>query len=83
MVEESKEPRNRVIMVVCHCNAVTDKTIRKVVRDGACTRNAVARDCRAGRDCGGCTPVIDEILESERSLAPRSAPALLELAATA
>ena len=83
MVDESEQARNSREMVVCHCNAVTDRTIRKAVREGACTRNAVARDCRAGRGCGGCTPVIDEILESEQPLRPRSVLALAELAATA
>ncbi|MEE9609471.1 MAG: (2Fe-2S)-binding protein, partial [Myxococcota bacterium] len=30
-------------MVVCHCEGVTDREIRRAVRDGALTRRGVAR----------------------------------------
>lgn len=52
-------------MIVCHCQAVSDRAIRAAVRDGARCRRSVARACRAGRSCGGCTRVIDEIVRSE------------------
>ncbi len=50
-------------MVVCHCEGVTDRQIRKAVRDGALTRRGVTRACTAGRTCGGCRPAIDRIIE--------------------
>ena len=52
-------------MIVCHCQAVTDRAIRSAVRDGARCRRSVARACAAGRSCGGCALAIDEILRSE------------------
>ncbi len=80
MVEGFEEKERS--MLVCHCNAVTDRAIRQAVRNGACTRGAVSRHCGAGNGCGGCTPVVDEILASEQSVEPRPALRLVELAAT-
>ncbi len=66
-------------MIVCHCHGVSDRAIRKAVRSGACSHREVARTCKAGVTCGGCAPVIAEILESEhRDAAPRSLPSLSE-----
>ena len=52
-------------MIVCHCKAVTDRVIRKAVRNGARTRNDVVSACAANMSCGGCAPAIDEIIETE------------------
>ena len=46
-------------MIVCHCNRVTDRTIRDAVRGGAGSRAEVSMVCRAGRSCGGCVGAID------------------------
>ena len=52
-------------MIVCHCQAVSERTIRAAIRDGARCRRSVARACSAGRSCGGCRLAVDEILRSE------------------
>ena len=52
-------------MIVCHCKAVSDHSIREAVREGAHSCRQVARRCQAGRICGGCRPVIREIIEAE------------------
>ena len=52
-------------MIVCNCKAVSDRTIRKLVRRGAETPREIARACGAGVTCGGCRPAVREILESE------------------
>ena len=52
-------------MLVCHCHAVSERAIRKAVRNGAVTRRAIARTCRAGRSCRGCVPAIEAILRSQ------------------
>jgi bacterioferritin-associated ferredoxin len=52
-------------VIVCHCRAVSDRTIRDAIRGGARCRVSVARACAAGRSCGGCTGAIDEIVRSE------------------
>jgi bacterioferritin-associated ferredoxin len=67
-------------MIVCQCKGVTDRTIRKAVRDGASSRNDVFRACTAGEICGGCEPAIKKIIESERERIVRPGRADLELA---
>lgn len=52
-------------MIVCHCKSVTDRAIRLAVRGGARSRGEVAKACAATLRCGGCAPVIDEIIASE------------------
>ena len=61
-------------MVVCHCEAVNDERIRSTVRSGARTIAEVAVDCRAGSGCGGCLPLVAELIddESERAVHLRS-----------
>ncbi len=67
-------------MIVCQCKGVTDRTIRKALRDGASNRNDVVHACTAGKTCGGCVPAIDEIIEAEQERILRSGPVALELA---
>jgi len=67
-------------MIVCQCNGVSDRTIRKLVRDGASNRSQVLRACMAGKACGGCMPLIDEIIEAERERVAPSVLTVLELA---
>lgn len=52
-------------MIVCHCNGVSDRHVRRVVRAGAVTASQVAQECGAGACCGGCREAIDEIVHSE------------------
>ena len=54
-------------MIVCHCHAVSDRAIRACVRSGARSPRQIARACEAGGSCGGCRPVIHEILSEERT----------------
>ena len=49
-------------MVVCHCNAVSDREIRSAVASGAMSADDVARRCSAGTRCGSCVPVVQAIL---------------------
>lgn len=66
-------------MIVCHCNAVSEREIRNAVRGGARNCQQVGRACAAGRVCGGCRPLIHRIIETE----PASTLALDEIAAAA
>jgi bacterioferritin-associated ferredoxin len=64
-------------MIVCHCNAVTDRTIRKVVREGAQSIRDVSAACGAGSCCGGCASGVRQILHTEvEARDERSLPAL-------
>jgi NAD(P)H-nitrite reductase large subunit len=57
---------SRLALLVCHCNAVCDRTIRECIRDGARCVDDVARACQAGNGCGGCHEVIEDLLARER-----------------
>ena len=57
-------------MLVCHCKGLTDRDVRRAIESGACTRRDVVRRCGAGSVCGGCRPLIDELLESGERTAP-------------
>jgi bacterioferritin-associated ferredoxin len=49
-------------MFVCHCRALTDGEISEVIRGGACDLEEVGDRCGAGITCGGCCPLIEELL---------------------
>ena len=50
-------------MLVCHCRRVSEREVEDAIRSGACSLREVGRHCGAGLDCGGCRPLIDELLE--------------------
>jgi len=67
-------------MIICQCNGISDRTIRKAVRNGASNRSDIVRACTAGTACGGCAPAIDEIIKAEREQIARPGLTVLELA---
>ena len=54
-------------MIVCHCRGLSDRKIREVIRRGAHSPREVAIACHAGRYCGGCIPLVRELIASETS----------------
>ena len=50
---------------VCSCRAVTDRTIRAAIASGARTVEDVGDRCGAGTSCGGCWPVLRELLDEQ------------------
>lgn len=50
-------------MLVCHCFAVNDRRIRAAIDAGARDEVDVAVACGAGRDCGGCLPAVQRLLD--------------------
>lgn len=54
-------------MLVCHCKALTDRDVRGAIAAGACTRREIARQCGAGSVCGGCRPLLDELLDVQEA----------------
>lgn len=57
-------------MLVCHCRVVNDRRIREEIERGARDEFDIADACGAGTVCGGCLPVVGEIL-AEYGCAPR------------
>jgi bacterioferritin-associated ferredoxin len=62
-------------MVVCHCNAVSDREIREQVRAGALDADDIAARCAAGARCGGCVEVVESLVAEGASLRTRTAAA--------
>jgi bacterioferritin-associated ferredoxin len=60
-------------MFVCHCRAVTDREIREAIAAGARDLDEVGSRCGAGITCGGCCPLIQELL-AESGAAETAAP---------
>ena len=54
-------------MVVCHCEALNDASIRSVI-DDAPTVDEIRERCGAGGRCGGCLDAIRELVERHVSL---------------
>jgi nitrite reductase (NADH) large subunit len=51
---------------VCSCNSVTAGRLRACVRDGSCsTGDELKKATRAGTGCGGCMPVVADLLGIE------------------
>jgi bacterioferritin-associated ferredoxin len=50
-------------MFVCVCMAVPQSVVEGVIADGAHSREAVTRACRAGGDCGACHGMIEDMIE--------------------
>ncbi len=53
-------------MLVCFCNGISDRKIRRLVREGASSWREVARACGAGASCGGCRPAVHALVEETR-----------------
>jgi bacterioferritin-associated ferredoxin len=51
-------------MLVCHCRKVFDREIRAVARETG-SLSGVCRRSGAGTCCGGCVPLVREIVSEE------------------
>ncbi|MFD1384854.1 (2Fe-2S)-binding protein [Rhodanobacter aciditrophus] len=52
-------------MYVCLCNAVSDKTIKKSIADGATSMRDLYREHNLGNQCGKCCKDVKSILNEE------------------
>lgn len=52
-------------MVICLCNAMTDKQVRDAVAGGATRPKDVYCACGKSAQCGGCTATILSILRED------------------
>lgn len=60
-------------MYVCLCMGVSDREIKKLVREGACTVDEVMRCSGAGTRCGTCVAEIAGLV-GEKISGPVNAP---------
>jgi bacterioferritin-associated ferredoxin len=49
-------------VIVCSCKGVNDRKIRSAVDDGARTIEELGEHCTAGTRCGGCWPVLADLI---------------------
>lgn len=52
-------------MLVCHCRGISDRQIRRLVREGATSTREVAMATGAGLRCGGCRSNVKQVVERE------------------
>ncbi|RVU84657.1 (2Fe-2S)-binding protein [Leucothrix sargassi] len=71
-------------MYVCICNAVTDKAIKKAVKQGCNSFDKVCQKLDVGTCCGQCKPqareIVSEALSNEKT--PIFYPIVADLALT-
>jgi len=69
-------------MIVCHCRGVTDRQIKRLVREGAGSAREVAQATGAGMRCGGCRSSVKRVVNQtvERELRKAQATSFLDLA---
>ncbi|MDQ1711058.1 MAG: bacterioferritin-associated ferredoxin [Frankiaceae bacterium] len=53
-------------MYICHCRAVTERTVRAAVAAGAGSVEEIGRRCTAGTHCGACHPELERLLSERR-----------------
>lgn len=64
--------------LVCSCNNVLAGTLREQVRAGAASTVAELKACtRAGSGCGGCMPLVGDLLHAELARSGRTAKRVL------
>jgi bacterioferritin-associated ferredoxin len=51
-------------MYVCHCEAITDRTIDAAIASGVRTVDEVTARCRAGGGCGGCHKALQALIDA-------------------
>jgi bacterioferritin-associated ferredoxin len=49
-------------VIVCSCCAVNEQTARVCIAAGARTVESIGARCGAGTQCGGCRPLLDELI---------------------
>lgn len=55
-------------MYACLCARVHECELRRVVREGAVTEEAVGDACGAGTGCGTCLDRVAEVIDQETGL---------------
>ncbi len=50
-------------MVICSCQAVSDRAVRAAIAEGAATVEDVGARCAAATGCGGCWNELERLIE--------------------
>jgi bacterioferritin-associated ferredoxin len=60
-------------VIVCHCEAVNDRTVEAAVLSGAQSVDAIGDRCGAGTDCGGCHRMLERLMRDHIATFDRAA----------
>ncbi len=59
--------------VVCQCFGITDKKIKRVIRENNVqTLEDLTNNCKAGGGCGGCLPQLQTIIDQNREISTKT-----------
>jgi len=58
-------------MIVCVCNAITEKEVRHAAHEGACTPEAAYACLGCEVQCGCCLDYAQEIIDEELAKRPK------------
>lgn len=56
--------------LVCLCEGVSERKIRRAIADGADTIDEIGARCGAGTNCFGCHPTLEDVLHECRVSMP-------------
>jgi nitrite reductase (NADH) large subunit len=57
---------------ICSCNNVSKGQVCKAVRSGICTLADLKKSTKAGTGCGGCLPLVTDVLNAELAAAGKA-----------
>jgi bacterioferritin-associated ferredoxin len=61
-------------MIVCHCTGARDQDIQSAAERGVRSVAEIGQQCGAGACCGGCLPLIRELLSAPAAAARAPVP---------
>jgi bacterioferritin-associated ferredoxin len=67
-------------MMVCQCQGVSDRRVRREIEHGAATIDEIAASCGAGAHCLGCHSTLDDLLLEHVTAVAVSRPRRLSVA---
>lgn len=65
LYKELKQPQAEIDGVICVCKQVTERKIRKAVKEGRRRFVSVKQATDAGSSCGLCQPIVEDIISNE------------------
>jgi len=65
------EGRSEAMAIICHCEAVKERTIVESIRRGASSVCEVADMCGAASRCSGCWDSVEELLDRHNTTTVR------------
>ena len=66
LYNEKKAEQAKIDGVLCVCKQVTERKIRKAVRNGRKRYISVKQATEAGSGCGLCQPLVEDVIDDEK-----------------